>query len=159
MSETRRLRAVLSVASVLAVSLLAVGCTTSTPAGPSRTAAPTASAPSATPEAPPELVVGGTAEENLEFFDHVNLAVSTSGAANGRAFIDSLVTSGFDKAAMEVTSDSTPLNHTADTIQFSVRLGEECLIGQWGAGAYSSMVTTPVANGACLVGKTRTIDW
>ena len=63
---------------------------------------------------------------------------------------------------MQVTVDTTTIGLKANSIQFSVRMGDTCLIGQNGAdaGGYCSEVT-PVLSppGNCLVGQTRPIDW
>ena len=60
---------------------------------------------------------------------------------------------------MQVTPDTTPTRNNTDSIQFSVQLGNECLIGQFGGGEYTSVVAPALATGGCLVGKTRPIDW
>ncbi|PWC08229.1 DUF6993 domain-containing protein [Mycetocola zhujimingii] len=146
---------------LLSAGLLA-GC--STPGGQS-TGTPTPPAGSESPapdQQAPQLVPGGTADENLPYFDSVNAStLAADPAADGRAFIDGLVAAGFDKAAMEVTSDTTTIGNAADSIQFSVRWGESCLIGQNGTavGGYHSTVGRVLGTGTCLIGKTRTIDW
>jgi hypothetical protein len=108
------------------------------------------------------FVPGGTAEENKAFFDQVNRATLTANAAaKGRDFIDGLVVAGFPKAQMQVTPDQTSIGLRPGSIQFSVRLGDACLIGQNGAdaGGYSSMVAPVLSTGQCLIGQTRPIDW
>ena len=115
----------------------------------------------ATPSAP-ALVPGGTAQQNLPFFDKVNRAtLAANPNATGRDFIDALAVAGFPKADMQVTVDTTTIGLKANSIQFSVRMGETCLIGQNGAdaGGYNSQVTPVLATGACLIGDTRPIDW
>lgn len=126
------------------------------------TARPTPSSPgTATPTAPefkPEL----SASENLAYFDWVNGGVVAANAsAGGRDFIDALVAAGFDKAQMQVTSDTTTEGKPADSVQFSVAFQGECLIGQYGpaSGGYHGAVRPPLGTGACLVGQTRPIDW
>lgn len=114
--------------------------------------------PSAEPSGPP----ADSAEAQKVLFDETNQAtVTAGGGANpgGRAFIDALVAAGFDKAAMEVTPDETAIALDADNIQFSVRLGEDCLVGQYGNVGYNSAILPVLASGKCLVGITRTIDW
>jgi len=142
---------------VLAVGIALVGCTSAPP--PQKTPKPE---PTATETAPPVLVPDGTADDNKPFFDLVNQqTLAANPSADGRAFIDGLVTAGFDKAAMEVTKDTTTLGQPADSIVFSVRWGEECLIGQNGGsvGGYHSTVQDVLGTGKCLVGETRPIDW
>ncbi|MFC9558147.1 DUF6993 domain-containing protein [Agromyces sp. NPDC056965] len=126
------------------------------------TARPTPSDPgAATPTAPefrPEL----SATENLAYFDWVNGGVVAANAsAGGRDFIDALVAGGFDKAQMQVTSDTTTEGKPADSVQFSVLFQGECLVGQYGpaSGGYHGAVRPPLGTGTCLVGQTRPIDW
>lgn len=153
----------------VAVAVALVGCTggpaeTATPsavasatAAPASTATPTASAPAAV-----GLVPGGTAEQNLPYFDQVNKAtLAANPNAQGRDFIDALVAAGFTKTDMQVTVDTTTIGLKANSIQFSVRMGDTCLIGQNGAdaGGYWSEVTPVLSTGNCLVGQTRAIDW
>jgi hypothetical protein len=146
---------------VLALAL--TGCV----GGTAPTASPTASATagatgSPTPSALPALVPGGTAQQNLPYFDQVNRAtLAAKPDAQGRDFIDALVAAGFSKADMQLTVDTTTIGLKANSIQFSVKLGDTCLIGQNGAdaGGYNSMVTPVLATGTCLVGQTRPIDW
>ena len=131
---------------------------TNEPPGPSSSssAAPT---PSSTP-AEPRLVPAGTARQNLAYFNQVNTALlGAQASAGGRAIIDNLVAAGFDKSAMQVTPDKTVYGHPADSIQFSVLLGDECLIGQTSGGSYGSVVAPVLGTGQCLIGKTRQITW
>jgi hypothetical protein len=149
-------------ATVLAATLL-VACTQApadTSPQPTSTKTPTSSQdPDPTPPADPEFVPEGSAEDNLPYFDFVNSAFLSGGNPGGRAIIDNLVAAGFAKEAMEVTADRTPLGSDVDSLQFSVRIGEECLIGQAGAAGYAATVAPALATGSCLVGKTRAIDW
>ncbi len=116
----------------------------------------------AAPPAVPGLVPGGTADENLPYFTLVTQQVwSGPERMAGRAYIDALVSAGFDKDHMQVTRDQTSIGNAADSIQFSVAWGEECLIGQAGA-AFPEPVTVvlPILEGGtCLIGDTRPIDW
>jgi len=81
-------------------------------------------------------------------------------AAGGRDFIDALIAGGFDRSELEVTFDRTQTDLAADSIQFSVRVHGECLIGQNGpaVGGYHSVVADVLGSGRCLVGSTRQID-
>ena len=119
----------------LAAALLA-GCTPSAPPDPTQTASrsPSASSsPTPTPTPTPTLDPEGSAADNLPLFTAVTAAVWDSGnGASGRAYIDALVAAGFDKAAMEVTADATTIGNPAESIQFAVLWGEECLVGQVG---------------------------
>lgn len=111
------------------------------------------------PEPDPVLESEGSAEDNLPYFNFVNSKLLENGNPGGRAVIDNLVSAGFDKSAMEVTADRTPLGSNVDSLQFSVRMGDECLIGQAGAGGYAATVAPTLQTGNCLIGKTRAIDW
>lgn len=133
-------------------------------ATPAATTAPPASA---TPTAPPapdptlQLLPEGTALENQPFFDSVNRTlIAANPAAGGVEFTSTLRVNGFDLAAMQVTPDITTVGVAADAVQFSVRWKDNnCLIGQYGHGIYTSTVVPALGTGACLVGQTRPIDW
>jgi hypothetical protein len=86
---------------------------------------------------------------------------ATDRRGQGRAYIDALVAAGFDKAAMQVTSDASTVGNAAESIQFSVLWKDECLLGQVGpaTGEPVTIVARSLAGGACLVGNTRPIDW
>ena len=117
-------------------------------------------APSQTPV--PTLDAAAPAEQAMEVFDSVNRAtLAADPEADGRAVIDNLATAGFDKAAMELTADRTTIGNAADSIQFSVRWGGSCLIGQNGpaVGGYHSTLAPVLGTGTCLIGSTRPIDW
>jgi hypothetical protein len=142
----------------LAIIATIAGCTQA-PSDEETTPAP---APTATASAPAvALVPDGSAEDNKPFFDQINAATAQNDGAGGRDFIDALVASGFDKAAMEVTKDATTLGDRAESIQFSVRWGDSCLIGQFGpaVGGYHSTVQPALGTDRCLIGETRPIDW
>ncbi len=147
-------------AAVLLLSLALSGCSPAAPA-PSRKPSSASASPgaSATPAPTPGYRPDGTAAANKAWFDAVNTKLfAANGAANGRAIIDSLVAAGFDKSAMQVTPDKTSINGGVDSILFSVRIGDSCLLGQSGGG-YSSAVEPALKSGLCLIGKTRAIDW
>ena len=147
-------------ASLSAVALLGAvlaGCAPAT-AEPTPTSEPTreTSSPSAspTPDAP-ELIEGGTAQQNLAFFNLVNQEQIATGAVSGAAIVDGLVAAGFARADIEVTPDNSGVT-TADSIMFSVRLGDSCLIGQYGTGVgYASTTGDVLATGTCLIGTPR----
>lgn len=105
----------------------------------------------------------GTAEENLPIFATVTDQVwGSDERASGRAYVDALVAVGFDKSAMQVTEDSSRVGNAAESVQFSVRWGDDdCLVGQVGpsTGEPVTMVMQQLAEDRCLVGSTRPIDW
>ncbi len=154
--------AVLAVPVALTMALAA--CTPDPAPTPSATVAVT---PTPTPAdtATPTAVAGalnpaGTAADNKAFFDATNQAlIAANPAAGGVDFTSNLRTNGFDITAMQVTPDITTVGVAADSIQFSVRWGADCLIGQYGQGVYTSSVMPALGTGSCLVGQTRAIDW
>jgi hypothetical protein len=156
-----------AVAAVVTASLAAC-----TPGDPATAPPPAASSPAAAPSASsvpedsepsaPALVPDGTAADNLPVFAAVTAAVwATDDRVAGRAYVDALVQAGFDRSAMQVTHDRSTVGDPAESIQFSVRWGQECLIGQVGPATGEPVTTVmPVlAEGACLIGNTRPIDW
>ncbi|OAN41030.1 hypothetical protein A4X16_01575 [Microbacterium sp. H83] len=81
---------------------------------------------------------------------------------SGRAYVDALTAAGFDRAAMQVTQDATTVGNPVESLQFSVRWGDaDCLVGQVGpsTGEPVTAVLPQLAEGRCLVGTTRAIDW
>ena len=120
---------------------------------PSNTPGP---APSAAPAFDPEAGAAG----NQAYFDLINRAtISLDGSPGGKKLVNALVAAGFPKTEMELTPDRTAIDLAADNVQFSVLLGEECLIGQQGNIGYNSTVQPVLGSGKCLVGVTRKINW
>lgn len=146
---------------VLAAGLLA-GCTA--PAAPETTASPPAAEPTAgAPAAPAEaaLVPGGSADENLPYFEQVISGVVAADAeAPGLSVVDALVAGGFPRESMQLTADETSIGLDADTVLVSVKVGESCLLGQYGAKSdgVHAVVAAPIATGACLVGRTVPLE-
>ncbi|GAA1691888.1 hypothetical protein GCM10009808_06180 [Microbacterium sediminicola] len=138
-----------------------VGCSAATPTPtPTATAAPTPTTTPSPTETTTPAAEDAAAELSL-FTDVVWSVWGTDARYQGRAYVDALVAAGFEKAAMQVTPDETSIGIAADNIQFSVRWGDECLVGQVGP-----TITEPVtavldglATGGCLLGQTRVIDW
>jgi len=130
------------------------------PPAPSGAQSP-APAPSGSPSpssSPTPRTTGAAAEQ--ERFDAAMAEVLTRNAdPDGRTVIDALAAAGFDKATMELTPDTTAIGLDADSIQFSVRLGEDCIVGQSGNVGYHSAVLPVLSTNTCLAGKTRAINW
>jgi hypothetical protein len=150
----------------LAVGIGLAGCIAAAgaPESPAQSAPAGATTTPTAPSAPvaPELVPAGTATDNQPFFDSVIAAVlATEPNPGGRGYLDALAGAGFDKAQMEVTADTTTKGEPADSIHFSVRVNDECIVGQNGpsSGGYRSIVAPLLGSGRCLVGATRQIDW
>lgn len=109
------------------------------------------------------LIADGTAAENLPLFEAVTAQVwASQDRAEGRAYIDALVAAGFPKDRMQLTADRTTVGNPVESLQFSVAWGgDECLVGQVGpsTGDPVTVVVPQLAEGRCLIGKTRPIDW
>lgn len=141
-------------------SLALTGCTTQGAPAPTYTPSAAPTVPGEEAPASPTHKPGEPAEANLPYFDEVNSRLfAEQGMADGRVIVDTLAAAGFDKAAMEVGYDSTEIGLDVDTINFSVKIGEECLVGQFVPAAYTGAVTSVLGSGTCLVGQTRPIDW
>ena len=148
-----RTRRTLYVSAALVLGLAVAGCTASEAPPPDASA-------SASPAGPPAFVPGGSAGDNKPWFDHVNAStLEQHPTASSRELVDGLVAGGFDKRDMEVTFDRTNVDLEADYIIVSVKIGEECLIGQRGPRGYTSEITAPLGTGKCLIGHTQPIDW
>ncbi|WP_295790003.1 DUF6993 domain-containing protein [uncultured Microbacterium sp.] len=151
----------------LAGSLGLAGCTAEAPAPvPAPTTAatsqPDATASSAPTPAAPTLIPGGSAAQNLPFFAQVVSQVwAGPDQVSGRAYVDALTAAGFDKSAMQVTADNSTIGNAAESIEFAVRLGDQCLVGQVGPSIGDPVTTVlpGLSSGGCLIGQTRTIDW
>ncbi len=148
-------------AAAAALAILLAACAPSEGPTPEPTDAPV---PTITPtEGGPVLVPDGSAADNLPLFAAVTAQVWASDQRGaGRAYIDALIAAGFDRAAMQVTQDATTVGNPVESLQFSVRWGEtECLVGQVGpsTGEPVTTVLPQLAEGRCLVGTTRAIDW
>jgi hypothetical protein len=140
---------------LVAVSL--AGCTAPSEAAPS-SAAP---APPATPSGTPSGDADSADARLPEFMTVMTEVWDDSASVAGRDYIDALVDAGFSKDDMQVTFDETSIGDPADSIQFSVRIGEDCLVGQVGPSVDtpSALVMPGLEDGGCLVGQTRPIDW
>ena len=156
MNRSARLAVLLVSSSVMVASLVA--CVPSRPM-PVPTYTPSSSA-TAAPDQDPVLRPGEGAAENKAFFDQVaDQFLFDHGMGDGRAAIDNLVAAGFRKEDMQVTPDTTALGIAVDSLIFSVRIKDECLIGQYSAMGYTSIIAPILGTGTCLVGVTRPIDW
>jgi hypothetical protein len=110
------------------------------------------------------LVPGGSAEENLPFFEQTLIDFTTSDLpVEGRPVVDALSAAGFDRAAMQVTMDRTKTDLGADNIFASVLIGTDCLVGQIVTADRTFVAQVMPALGPetniCIIGQTRSIDW
>lgn len=140
--------------------MIAVGLAGCTSPAPSPTATASKSATPTTapvPDVLPTLDPTGSAQKNLDFFDYVNnRTIASAQNPSAQQFVDGLAAAGFSKSAMQMTADKTTIDLTPGSIQFSVRIGRGCLIGQFGQdiGGYHSMVAPVLSTGKCLIGET-----
>lgn len=145
---------------VIAGLLAACGAQTPMPTPTSSSSTPSPGPTSVLNDLNPELRPGQPAAANQQFFDATNAALqASSGRSDGVTIVNNLAAAGFSKADMEVTYDTTALGLQADSIIVSVRIGQECLLGQFGAGYYKGTIAPLLGTGKCLVGWQRTIDW
>ncbi|WP_292880452.1 hypothetical protein [Microbacterium sp.] len=162
--STAAAQAPLVTAGALLLALTLAACAPAGSARPSASSGPSgtggASAPTTAAPAP-QLVPGGTADENLPLFRAVTERVwGSEQRESGRAYIDALAAAGFDRGAMQVTEDRSTVDNPAESIQFSVRWGDaSCLVGQVGpsTGDPVTAVLPQLDGGACLVGKTAPV--
>jgi hypothetical protein len=157
----RRGAVALSLSSV-AVLLLA-GCVQTLPSAAPPTVAPTPTA-SSTASAIPTYSANGTASDNLAYFNKVGKALfsssqGTAASTQGELIVNWFVDHGFNKSNMEVTPDKTSIGLAAWNIDFSVRFGKTCILGQAGNVGFQSSVVPVLATGKCLIGLTRPINW
>lgn len=115
--------------------------------------------PTPTPTADPELVPGGTAGQNRPYLEFVvNRLLETTPQPASLAIVDTLVAAGFDRAAMQVTADTTRVGDPADSILFSVLIDGQCLLGQVAQGTLQTELADVLGSGRCLVGRTVSLD-
>jgi hypothetical protein len=152
-------RAALVIPVVIVAAALA-GCVQSSPkAIPSVVPTPSASS---TSSSIPVYNPNGTAKQNLAYFDvvgHALLNNNPTANSQGKTIVNWFVAHGFDKANMEVTPDKTSIGLAVWNIEFSVKMGASCLIGQAGNTGFQSTVQPIVSTGKCLIGTTRIINW
>lgn len=150
-------RASTLLAIALTVSALA-GCVSAAPAPvATETATPT---PTPTPTPDPTLDIGGTAGQNRPFFEFtLEGLLATTPEPSSQQIVNTLAAAGFDKAAMEVTADFTPLGARADSILFAVQIDGQCIVGSIGDAELKTELTDVLGTGRCLVGRTLSIDW
>lgn len=125
--------------------------------------APVSSSPGETVEVEefiPELVAGGSALENQPYLDFVvQESLESQGATrSGLVVVEALMQAGFSRDVMELTPDVSLIELPVDSTSVSIRMGEDCFIGQWGEDWYVSQVEPVLATGTCLLGETVSLD-
>lgn len=162
MASTRLNRSVVvpgGLALVAALAVLLSGCTS-----PERRLAPSDHPSSATTSpatTPATLSPGAELDQQRSLFDATNQAtLSANPGAQGLDFIAGLEAQGFTRDTMQLTADITSIGLDAASIQFSVLVGDTCLIGQHSLSpdTYQSEVVPALKTGGCLIGKTVALD-
>jgi hypothetical protein len=156
-------RSAISIALGVVLVATLVGCVQKAPVAiKTATPTPSASSTASSASAVPTYNANGTASDNLAYFDKVGHALldnNPTANAQGETIVNWFVAHGFNKQNMEVTPDKTSIGLAAWNIDFSVRFGKTCLLGQAGNVGFQSAVLPVLATGKCLIGQTRTIDW
>ncbi|MDJ1113680.1 DUF6993 domain-containing protein [Microbacterium dauci] len=160
MPAPRTARALVTISVLGATMALALAACAPEPSPTPRPSA-TATAESVSPSPTPTLEPGSAEALRSTFTDVVEAVWSDGRSVAGRDYIDALVAAGFERDAMQVTQDRTSVDDPADSIQFSVHIGEDCLVGQVGPSVRGPIVALlPETPGeTCLIGQTRPIDW
>ena len=160
MAFTRRTLA-LPLAALVIVAV--AGCVQTPKALPTSkpTATPTSSS---TAVALPAYNPKGSASDNLAYFNKVGGELfasdqATAASTQGVVIVNWFVARGFDKANMEITPDKTAIGLAAWNIDFSVKFGTTCILGQAGNVGFQSSTVPILATGKCLIGQTRPINW
>lgn len=158
-SVAQRKLATVLVSVSLVASVALPGCAP-TDAEPAPTAtASTTPTPTPTPAEDPELVEGGTAGQNRPYFEFViDGLLTTTPQPPSLTVVDTLTAAGFPREAIQVTPDTTRVGEPADSILFSVLIGDQCLIGQVAGGTRQTQLTDVLGTGRCLVGRTLSLD-
>lgn len=157
----RLVRSTAVASSILVAALLLAACAPTAPMPvPTVSASPSLSpGEEDLPDATPELRPDGTALQNQLYFESV---IAQYHAANGvgtaDALVGALVAAGFDKSAMEVTPEYTSIGLAADSVIVSVRIQDQCLLGQVFGDRYSTIIAPVLGTGRCMVGETHPIS-
>jgi len=130
-------------------------------ASPSASQAPATPSPTAAALPLTAFDSSVTASDSLPLFDTLALqTISTNPDPHGEDFVSSLIGAGAQASEMQLTSDQTTEGKPVDAIFWSLKIHDECLIGQYHPleldpekPKYFSMILAPVG-GKCLIGNT-----
>jgi len=143
---------------IVLVSLLA-GCQAVDIDESSSGPAPEATIPAPAEPEVPVFVEGGSAEENLPYITWVlGQAGAGVGLFGSLDAVAALEEAGFERSAIEVTSDRTSLELAAESISVSVLVDGDCAIAQWSGDWLVSSVQPVLGSGTCLLGDTLSLD-
>lgn len=148
------------VAAAVALALALAGCTSMRvgAGAPSPTQSAWTEAPTTSPSSgasSTEFDSTGSAAQNRAAFDAAIRGVLAGNAqADGNAVAERLAAVGFPPAATQVTASTTSANLQPGSIMVGVKIGDTCLIGQWGTAVdgYQSTIAPALGTGGCLVG-------
>lgn len=96
-----------------------------------------------------------SAADNRAAFDAAIHGVLAGNAnADGATVAAALKKAGFPMSATQVTASKTSANLQPGSIMVGVKIGADCLVGQWGTAVdgYQSEVTPVLGSGGCLIG-------
>lgn len=143
-------------AAALGLVIVLAGCSSPAPAPVDTPPTPRETAAATPPES--GFDPDASATESLAYFNSIVAPLaSRDGLPKGGDVIDALAEAGFDRAAMELTPDTTAVGLDADSIEFSVKVDGECILGQFGSFGFRSEVMPLLDTGTCLVGATKEI--
>ncbi|WP_159599486.1 DUF6993 domain-containing protein [Agromyces humi] len=112
------------------------------------------------PAAPPPVYAAEMTDSGARrFFDHVATQVAATGSMDGGAYAAAFVAAGVPGELVEASESVTTDGYAAETVQFSVRWADRCVIGDVGHGTYTSQVEPAFHWGTCLAGNTRPRTW
>lgn len=135
-----------------------------TPSAQPGTAAPAASAPATpSPTSSPARSLsrfdpGASPTENLGVFTRTLEGAArsaSSSSVDAATLTGALAAAGFAPSAMQRSADQTSANLQAPVLTVSVRVGADCLVGQFvrSDASISTEIAAPVAPGTCLIGR------
>jgi hypothetical protein len=107
----------------------------------------------------PTYVEGGSAEDNLPYITWIlGEAGAGVGLFGSLDAVAALEEAGFERSALEVTSDRTALELAAESITVSVLIQGDCAVAQWSSDWLVSSVQPLLGSGTCLLGDTLSLD-
>jgi hypothetical protein len=163
-SITARRAVATAAAAVVAVAMVALAFVACAPIDgepvPNQSAVASATpTPTPTPTPDPQFVAGGTADQNLPFFTFVLQSIlDRTSSPPSLELVETLAASGFDRAAISVTPDTTRIGDPADSILVAVLIGDQCLLGQVAQETLVTELADVLGSGQCLVGRTLSLD-
>lgn len=100
-----------------------------------------------------------TESQATDFFNHVAGNVAGTGSMDGAQYVQAFRDLGVPDDIIQVTSSDTTIGVPAESIQFSIRWGSTCIIGDVGHGSFTSTVAPATHWESCLLGATRPLEF